>query len=270
MSATKTITGTQYDPKYIKEMEFAISLAEQAGSLMTANLGFNTRAKWKADNSPVTQTDIDINKLVIEQIGQMYSDDGVLGEESSFKPERKRRWIVDPIDGTQAFDLGVPVSTFCLALVEDDEIKLGVVYDPYMKRMFTATARHGAYLNGTKLQVSDKDSLAQSYIILSSRMGEKFPTTGQLYDRVEQAKGKSFNFRSIVYGYMTVATGTAVAAVAGYLFPWDLAAAKVILEEAGARVTDRNGKPCRYNETANGVLVSNGKVHQQMLDLIHS
>lgn len=251
------------------ELNFAKELAYKAGKMTLLNFGLNTEAVWKADVTPLTKTDIAINKLVIDEIQAAFPKDGVLGEEASFEPERSRLWVVDPIDGTQPFVLGAPLSTFCIALVENNQPILGVVYDPYLNRLYWGAKGEGAFINGKPLTPSVSAQLANNFVILSSRMG-KSRTTGSLYDAIELLQGKSFNFRSIVYGLMMVATGSAVAAVAGYLKPWDLAAAKVILEEVGAKVTDFEGNPCNYDENSNGCLVSNSLVHNQMLKLINT
>lgn len=253
---------------YDTELAFAMDLARRAGLLMLTGFKAEKSTEWKEDNTPVTQTDKDVNALVIQQVQAVFPDHGVLGEEASFATDRNKLWVVDPIDGTQAFDLGAPLSTFCLGLVEDGQVKVGVIYDPFQDRMYTAVQGQGAFLNGQKIRVSDSDSLAQNYAVLSSRSIDGYKTTGELYDAIVIQKGKVFNFRSIVYGYMRVATGDAVVAVAGTIKPWDYAAAKVILEEAGATITDFAGRACEYDQINNGIIVSNGRVHEQVLALV--
>ncbi len=254
--------------KYEKELVFATDLAKEAGSIIAANFGDGSPTQWKEDNTPVTQTDKDVNALTIRKVQETFPEDGVLGEEASYATDRTRLWVVDPIDGTQAFDLGAPTATYCLALVEDGKVKLGVVYDPFNKQLYTAVQGQGAFLNGKPIHVSDTDSLAQSYVVLSSRSIEGYKKTGEIHDAVVEAGGKPFNFRSIVYGYMRVASGQASVAAAGYLKPWDYAAAKVIAEEAGAMITDFAGQAREYDQVGNGIVVSNGHVHQEFLRLI--
>lgn len=253
--------------KYANELAFATQLAMDAGSIMADRFSLASRVEWKEDNSPVTQADLDINRMVIDRVLTSYPDDGILGEEASQDAERSRIWVVDPIDGTQPYTIGVPISTFCLALVIDHEPVLGVVYDPFMKRMYQGVRGEGASVNGERLRVSGADAIAQNYVILSSRMGGDFVSTGHALDRVAMAGGKSFNFRSIAYGCLLVATGGAVGSVAGYCKPWDVAAVSVILSEAGAIITDLEGNVSPYDNNDKGLLVSNGKTHQQLLSL---
>lgn len=250
------------------EMSFATDLALTAGTIVTEQFGQHTETDWKQDNTPVTQADIDINELVIREVQDRFPDHGVLGEEVSYEPNRERIWVVDPIDGTQPYSLGVPISTFCISLVVNNEPVIGVIYDPFMKRMYKGVKGEGSYMNSERLNVAPADELNQNYVVMSSRMGGKFISTGQALDRIVEAGGKVFNFRSIAYGCMLVATGGAIAAIAGYLKPWDAAATIVILEEAGATITDLTGAPVTYDQNVNGLLVSNGNVHQKLSNLL--
>jgi fructose-1,6-bisphosphatase/inositol monophosphatase family enzyme len=253
---------------YTKELEFAKKLAKQAGGIMLQHFNKTALAvEWKEDNTPVTIADKEINKLVIERIKSQFPEDGVLGEEESYQSDKSRLWVVDPIDGTQPFSIGIPLSTFSLGLVVEDKAILGVIYDPFQDRLYHSDAEK-SFIGDTKLRVSSATDLSQSYVVLSSRMGGKYKETGAALDDIIKAEGKVFNFRSIIYGFMMVATGNAVAAAAGYCQPWDIAAALPILNACGAKVTDFEGRPITYTDVSNGILVSNGKVHEQMLELI--
>jgi fructose-1,6-bisphosphatase/inositol monophosphatase family enzyme len=249
---------------YDSELAFAVRLARQAGEIMRANLD-DTQVEWKSDNSPVTESDTTINQLVIDEVQSHFPYDGILGEEASFNPDRPRKWVVDPIDGTQAFDIGMPVSTFCLGLVVDGRPVLGVVYDPYLDRMYHAVRGGGAFINDQPIHVSDAARLEQQYLFLSSRMGDGVISNGEATDIFIAKGAKCFNVRSIVYGFTRVAAGRSLAALAGYSHPWDLAAALVILEEAGATVTDFEGGPLVYDQAEKGILASNGRIHQELL-----
>lgn len=254
--------------QYAAEIAFAKDVANKAGRMTLRGFGLTTAATWKADNTPLTETDTAVNQMVIERVKKSFPGDGVLGEEASYETERKRLWVVDPVDGTQPFTLGAPVSTFLLALVIEGQPVLGIIYDMYQERMFWAVQGGGAYLNDARIHVSDSETLRRNYMILSSRMGEECRSTGQLFDSIEAAGGKSFNFRSFAYGSAFVAAGSAVGAVIGVPNAWDVAATKIIVEEAGGKVTDITGNDRRYDGPGNGLLATNGKVHEQLLDMI--
>lgn len=255
---------------YEKELVFAKGLAEKAGEMILSGFSLETQAVWKEDNSPLTVTDTAINRMVIEQVQLTYPDSGVLGEEESFEKDREHLWVVDPIDGTQPFTVGMPASTFCLSLVIEGQPVLGIINDPFMKRMFWAEQGKGAYLNDTRIQVSKADTLAKNFMILSSRYVNEHTTGGELFDAIEKAGGKSLNPRSFAYGSAFVAAGSAVGTVLGVPNAWDAAATKIIVEEAGGKVTDVNGKDRRYDGDGDGLIASNGLVHDKILELISS
>ncbi|MET0779291.1 MAG: inositol monophosphatase, partial [Candidatus Saccharimonadales bacterium] len=137
------------------ELRFAKQLAYEAGKIMLHY--FNARDKGvtiKDDQSPVTLADTEINALVIERVKAQFPADGVLGEEACFGLGRSNLWVVDPLDGTPPFARGVPLSTFCMALVQNGKPIVAVVYDPYMDRLFWACDGLGAYENDRKLDLS--------------------------------------------------------------------------------------------------------------------
>jgi fructose-1,6-bisphosphatase/inositol monophosphatase family enzyme len=252
---------------YERELAFAKALAKETGKMMRDAFGLQTASSWKEDDTPLTEADTAINRLVVQKVQQAFPDDGVLGEEESFETKRSRLWVVDPIDGTYSFTLGAPLSTFCLALVIDDQPVLGVVYDPYMRRMFWAQRGKGAFVNSVRVRVSGSKSMKHNYVILSSRAIKEGKSTGALFDQVEASGSKAFNFRSFAYSGCLVAAGSAVAAIIGRPKPWDVAAAIVIIEEAGGKVTDLSGKTRRYDDS-DGMIFTNGFVHEHMLELV--
>jgi fructose-1,6-bisphosphatase/inositol monophosphatase family enzyme len=250
------------------ELEFAKNLAIQAGEKIRLNFGFEKNAEWKEDNTPLTSTDIEVNKYVIEAIKVAFPSDGVLGEEDSYEISRKRLWVVDPIDGTQPYDLGAPLSTFCISLVINGKPVVGVIYDPFMKNIFYAQIGKGAFLNSQKISVNNESNLEHNYIILSSRMPDTPKSTGEIHDAIEAVKSKAFNFRSFAYGSTFVAAGSAVGAIIGAGNPWDAAASKIIVEEAGGKVTDVHGRERRYDSPGPGLVVSNGILHETIIKLL--
>lgn len=254
---------------YEKELAFAKDLAKVAGGMIRDNFGLETEATWKSDHTPLTTTDIAINQLVIERVQATFAGDGVLGEEASYEAGRGRLWVVDPIDGTMPFTLGAPLSTFLLSLVVDGQPVLGIIYDPYLDRMFWAAKGHGTFLNKKQLHVSDEDTLTNNFLILSTRMGDGHKSVGELFNVLEDIKCKAFNFRSFGYGSAFVAAGRAVGAILGVPNTWDAVATKIIVEEAGGKVTDINGNERRYDGPGDGLLASNGKLHGKLLELLH-
>lgn len=251
-----------------QELQFARTLAAEAGALIREGFGLGTAAVWKEDNSPVTAVDLAVNARVIERVRERFPSHGVLGEEERYEADRPMLWVVDPIDGTNPFVLGAPLSTFCLALVVDGEPVVGVVHDPYLDRMFWAATGSGAHVNETPIWVSPAPLLARQSVVLSSRALDGQVSRGELFDAADRAGAMAFNFRSFAYGAMFVAAGTAVGAMVGVPHAWDVAAVKLVVEEAGGKATDLTGGSRRYDGPGKGLLVSNGLVHDELLALL--
>lgn len=251
-------------------LDFAKDLAKESGKIINRYFqAVDIGTVWKEHHSPVTIADTKINTLVIDKIKSTYPDHGVIGEEESYETEREWVWVVDPLDGTSPFNLGIPMSTFCLALVHEGDVKLSVVYDPFQDRMLTATVGGGSYLNDVKLQVSTVDSFNHQYA-MSFRSLTKSDHKGvnNMFDVVQREGAKIYMFASFSYAGILVAEGRFIMACMQYGSPWDAAAISLIVQEAGGMVTDMNGKPRKYNEWGDGLIISNGKVHQKLVDLI--
>jgi fructose-1,6-bisphosphatase/inositol monophosphatase family enzyme len=239
---------------------FAISLAKQAGKIMRANFQRGMERDWKKDGSPVTETDLKINKLVIAQVKKNFPGHGVLGEEESYHGTGKEYlWVCDPVDGTVPFSHGIPTFVFSLALVKDGRPVLGVIYDALLDRLYFAEAGKGAFMNGRKIKVNKsglKSAVAFWDVKSVGHLHVKYPEIFWL------------NLYSICYEGIMVASGYAVAAFYDYHFAHDIAAIKVIVEEAGGKVTDKFGREQRYDNKINGALITNGTVHDDLLKMV--
>lgn len=247
--------------------DFAIDIARQAGEIIRNNFTLGMKREWKEDTSPVTETDLAINSSLIKLVKDNFPDHGVKGEEESYNLDSKTLWVCDPLDGTIPFTLGVPISTFSLALVVDGRPVLGVVYDPYIDRMFCAEQGKGAYLNNNQINVSDATSLLNAGVAFEAWKMAKYPLWG--LDRALEEKGtKTLKFASIVYPTSLVAAGEFLATIFPGKTAHDAAAIKIIAEEAGGKVTDLFGNEQRYDQEINGFIASNGKVHDEIVELV--
>ena len=249
-------------------LPFAVALARDAGAIMRDNFALGMRREWKSDNTPVTDTDLKINDLVVSRIQERFPDHGVLSEErGTVREGAEYVWVCDPVDGTLAFSHGLPTSAFSLALTRQGRSILGVAYDPQMDRLVAAAEGRGATLNGQPVRVSTNDSLAQAVIdIEGASRGQR-----DLHALAPALRGRGAKvptIYSMVYSGLLVAAGEFAAVVFGNDTAWDVAALKVIVEEAGGRVTDLYGSDQRYDRPLRGALVSNGHVHDQILALL--
>lgn len=243
---------------YKKELDFAVSVAQEAGKIMRRYFrAEDINAEWKEDNTPLTIADTTVNDTVIEKVKQAFPEHSVLGEENSYDNGGEYVWVVDPIDGTVPFVLGMPFSTFSMGLVakKDGQPLAGVVYDPHLKHLYTATKGGGAFLNGRRLQVSSAIGFSRTYISViggNEPEDKKYFKQGRCSDLILAQGAKTLALQSQAYCGTRVATGELIGSIFGYGAPWDVAATSLMVQEAGGVVTDLYGKPRRYDEFADG------------------
>lgn len=248
--------------------DFACALARDAGAI--AKEYFSTEITFinKSDNSPVTAADTEINSLVISRCSAAFPEINILGEEeSSYNGSRKDfLWVCDPIDGTIPYTLGMPISTFSLALVQDGEPVIGVIYDFHSDRLFSAIKGKGAWLNGKVLPLaSEKEPL--KLVNLEWYPSAAHNLTGSR-ERLFAQRFQVPNYATNLFVSTSVALGRAAATVYAGDRPWDAAAAKVIAEACGCIVTDLRGANQRYDQSITGVIVAHPKYHKLVLEAI--
>jgi len=247
--------------------EFMESIAKDAGIIIKNNFLNHGTTKYKSNDSPVTDTDININKILINKIKEKFPEHGIIGEEeSSYHQAHDYVWVVDPLDGTIAFIAGLPISTFSLALTHKGKPIAGVVYDPYMDRMYYAEKGKGTYLNNKKIEVNNFTEKSKQIVAVED--WNAAPYKIQLYNIFNSQNIKTFVLCSIILPCCLVASGQ----LTGAAFPgntcWDMAAVKIIVEEAGGKVTDLYGNEQDYNKPIKGAIVSNNILHKEYLNQI--
>lgn len=248
-------------------LQFATTIAHQAGDVMREYYNSPEKGiRTKHDKSPVTEADTKINQLLIEQVGQFYPDHGVLGEEASTFTTQRDVWVCDPIDGTAPFIFGLPTAMFSLAFVRDGVPLVGVAYDPFMDRLFTAIKGELAYCNQQPISV-EKHGIAgarvagPSYVdgLLRSRL---------LYEHLSGQGAHIPMFPGNVYKCTLLAEGRIHGRIFGGPGAHDIAALKVIVEAAGGKVTDLSGNEQRYDQPLRGAILSNGTIHDDLIEAV--
>jgi histidinol-phosphatase len=227
-------------------MDFAVRVAERAGEVTLEHFG-RAAVEFKGDGSEVTAADRAAEEYVRSALIEAFPDDGILGEEDEEAPSRSgRRWIVDPIDGTRSFSVGIPLYGVLLGLQHGDDALLGVCHFPALAQTVVAARGGGAWFNGRSARVSDCDSLASARVV----------TSGLEYWRDWATEAGNDGFHTLVercryartwgdcYGYMLVATGRAdILADPAVGAAWDYLPVLPIMIEAGARFTTLTGSP---------------------------
>ncbi len=248
-------------------LQFAKQIATEAGEIMLKYFNQENIGQYKTDDTIVTKADTEINNLLIDKAEEAYPGHGIYGEENSYEKTRNVLWVCDPLDGTASYSRGIPVAVFSLALVVDGKTQLGVVYDPFTKSMYEAVPDGGAYCNGKKLQVNNYQLGTKEAAIGYDYSPTMSFNTAHIYYELSQ-KSRIGGTGSFVHNAMLVATGGYVASIASGDRPYDIAAAKIIVEEAGGRVTDLFGQDQRYDREIKGAIISNGIVHDGLVGLI--
>jgi histidinol-phosphatase len=250
-----------------EELIFAKNLAKEAGEVMLKYFDGGQQRQVKDDGTPVTIADKKINTLVIERIQQAFPDDGIVGEEeSTAEYGAGRRWVCDPIDGTNAYTWGVPTSMFSLALVDDGQPVLGVTYDPYLKKLYWGTKGGGSYCNDQKLQVSDED-FSTGIVAVTSDVKKIYAQPKYMGELIKRGTFLA-SFSGAVYKACLIASGRLVAFTEPLLSPHDVAATQLIVEEAGGRVTALDGSKLDYSKPFKGAVITNGVVHDELVAML--
>lgn len=249
-------------------MKTAVELAEKAGRIMRRNFGLAMKKEWKDHRSPVTETDLAINDLVLRTIKKRFPEHSILSEEGDdFSEESEYVWICDPVDGTHNFSHGVPTATFALALVHRGDPLLCVIYDPFLKRLFSAEKGKGAYLNGHRIFVNKNAGLKKT--VIGAGKTKKVRNLFHFMDHTYDFGVSFITGLSIHYMCALVSVGEFSAALFGGTSAHDMTAGKLLVEEAGGKATDLFGKvPARYDRDMDGQIVSNGVLHEELLGIL--
>jgi myo-inositol-1(or 4)-monophosphatase len=248
--------------------------ATRAGRMQLDALGTAYAVRKKGVIDLVTEVDLEIERMCRALVAERYPDHDVLGEEfgapDAGRPAARHCWIVDPIDGTTNFAHGMPIFCASVALEIDGRVDVAAVYDPTRDELFTAERGRGAWLNGRHLAVSANDRLVDALLVTG------FPYT--VRDEGEEMLGLFGTFikkaravrrlGSAALDVCYVAAGRMDGFWERGLGPWDIAAAALIVEEAGGRVSDLDGGP--FVLRTGRLLASNGRVHDEMVATIAS
>lgn len=257
-------------------MKYLVLLAVQAGKVMQKNFRLGMERTCKDDNTPLTKTDTDINKLVVDWIRGDFPHIRVIGEEESLDVEGAEYTILcDPVDGTIPFCRGIPVSAFVMSVMRKNQPIAAVIYDPFMDRMWHATKGEGAFLRqpgGKKpIKVSTHSTLKSSNICMVWWKGSPF-NLHAVCEKLMAAGVIWMNPCSIAYFGDILASGELDATIFPGSKGWETSAMQLIVEEAGGKATDIHGNPMRYgpNGEINGHIISNGLFHDELVRLVAS
>jgi histidinol-phosphatase len=238
-------------------LEIMVEAARAGGAVAVEHYRRGFSVSLKADRSPVTEADHEAEREIVRVLRARCPDHGMLGEELGESGPRDRRFIIDPIDGTRNFVRRIPTWATLIGLEEDGVVTAGVVFQPVPGVLHTAWRGRGAWCDGERLRVSPVDALDRALVVHSSvnflKRSAYWDGFLRLSDRTQVQRGFG-DFSA----YLWVAEGKGEIALSTTVKAWDVAALKAIVEEAGGRLTDLEGRSGIYGST---VFASNGLLH---------
>lgn len=227
-------------------MTAAGELARLVGDTALRHYRRRLDVETKGDGSPVTAADRAAETVARDWISSRFPRDGILGEEfGAERSDARRRWIVDPIDGTRSFVRGVPLWGTLIAVAEGESVLAGAACFPAIDEIVVAAPGLGCWWNDSRCRVSGVNDLSDAAVMTTD-------------DRFRSDKRRTEAWRALAsrcsmartwgdcYGYLLVATGRAEAMVDDIVLPWDAAALMPIITEAGGRFTDWKGVPTAF------------------------
>ncbi|MBV8432002.1 MAG: histidinol phosphatase [Solirubrobacterales bacterium] len=258
----------QADPD---DLALALELADIADSITLERYGAaDLKVATKLDLTPVSEADTAVEQAIRDRLASVRPADSVLGEEFGDSGGGTRRWIVDPIDGTMGYVRGLPVWATLVALQDGDELSVGVVSAPALRRRWWAARGGGAYLDDglseapRQIQVSAVAELRDAQLCLGAVV--EWEAIGRL-EQVLELERRCWRTRGFgdFWSYMLVAEGGVEIGGDPEASLWDLAATQVIVEEAGGRFSDLDGAA---RPDGGNALASNGLLHQAALEIL--
>ncbi len=247
-----------------------IYIAREAGEVLSSGFGKNFSIEYKTNLANlVTEFDKKSEKTIIDFIKKEFPTHSVLAEESGrHDSTSKYLWVIDPLDGTTNFAHGLPIFSVSIGVQKNGEMIYGVVYDVMRDAMYSAEKGSGAFCNGRKLSVSSNDDLHKSVLVTGFpyNVHENPDFAFERFNAFLRVARAVRRLGSAAIDMCYVAEGVFDGFWEVSLNAWDMAAGKLLIEEAGGIVTDFQGKPMNIFDKQ--ILASNGKVHSAMIDTL--
>lgn len=246
-------------------------LARQAGQILYDSYEKDHQVGYKGVIDLVTEVDHASENFILGEVRRQFEGHAFLAEESGASGSAsEHQWIIDPLDGTVNYAHGVPLFCVSIAYAFQGRVLLGAVFDPMRAEMFSAERGGGATLNGRPLKVAGVDSLQQSLMVTGFPYNSwnSVPSNFVLYEKLGRLTQGVRRLGSAALDLCYIAAGR----LDGYwelsLNPWDIAAAGLIAEEAGARVTNMQGQP-DYVRTPVSIVAANPVLYPKLMEQLH-
>ncbi len=255
--------------------DFIEEMARGAGNIILEHFGRVKHCRAKEGRGDVvTEVDIESEKFILDRIRSAFPKHNIISEEAGIigQQDAEYMWLIDPLDGTRNYTLGIPFFCVSIALAQNGMAQYGVVYDPLHDELFYAAREEGAELNGMPIQVSSEVSMEDAIISISwlRRRVERSKFI-EYVDRIAHVTSYFRRLGSAALISAYVAAGRADAYMQGAINSWDIAAGTVLIEEAGGKVTDFDGQPIDLRKPYTDIIAANPDLHESlMLEVIQA
>ncbi len=253
-----------------RALQSALAAAREAGAAVRGYYNDEYTVRDKGQDNPLTDADLASNQILIDRLTTDFPDFGMLSEETVDTPERLDKqavWIIDPVDGTREFTLGIPEFVVSVGLVVDGIARVGVLYNPIRDQLFAGILPDGgsgrATLNGEPIHVSSHSGLRGARLVCSrSEMKKGWFEPYIAHGVTPEPVG------SVAYKFGLVAAGMAEATFTPQpRSEWDIAGGVAIVHAAGGRTSEKTGASYVFNKRkplVDGILATNGRVHADL------
>ena len=254
----------------MREFEIANEAANAGAVRLMQTFGHDRSVRSKAGVDLVSDADLQSEQTIVRIIRETFPDDEVLGEEGhAADVTAERLWVIDPLDGTTNYAHSIPHFAVSIAFYESGRPQCGVVFNPARGDRYTAIAGEGALRNGERVQVSTASSLGEVLVGVGfyyDRGAMMEATLAAVHGLFKQQIHGIRRFGTAALDLCQVGMGMYGAFFEYQLSPWDFAAGRLFVEEAGGRVTTCHGEPLPLEKTS--VLASNGQLHEAVLAIV--
>ena len=260
---------TPADPVFLAT---AVEIVLRAGEIQMSRRESGFQIDKKGTIDLVTEVDLECEKMCRAVLAERFPHHDILAEELSSGPGQPRtsryRWVFDPLDGTTNYAHGLPVFCASLALEIDGRAEVGAIYDPTRKELFSGERGQGAFVNGTRLRVSETRNLLDALLVTGFPydVHEKLVPLLAMFGAFLGEARAVRRLGSAALDLCYVAAGRFDGFWEQTLKPWDVAAGALIVEEAGGRITGMDGS--QFDPAAAHLVASNGQIHEAMLGVI--
>lgn len=244
--------------------DFMNEMAGHASEVIRGGFNQVFEVTTKEDMTPVTPIDRVVDYMVANAVKKYFPGHGYMGEESGGGLNAEHVWVCDPLDGTRPYINGIPMAAFSLSLVENGIVVSSIIHDPIASRSVISAKGEGAWSGGRRIKVSSRNSL-ENADVHTSWGNEGY--IGRL-STMRKLGAKVIKVDATVYMGMLVAMGRIDADIFTGNRPWDIAAQALAVSEAGGLATTLSGHKLQIEESINGLIVSNGLIHDKLVEVV--